>query len=170
MGHQHGTGHSHSHGTRFFGENASALLLGLLSPRTLLSLLLGFGATGLILGPVISGSPVLLFVLAAIGAWAFEQFLMGPFWKFLFGFASKPGLTLNTAVYQESTAATDFDADGLGLVELELDGQVRQVLGRLCPEERGQPEGRVRTGERLVIQAVDDRSNTCTVSRARTAC
>ena len=146
---------------------AGVMLLGLLSPRTFLSILLGFGATGVILRPLMEGSPTLLFILAAIGGWAFERLIIQPFWRFLFGFASDPARTLNTVVHEESTAATDFDADGRGLVAIELDGQVRQVLGRLCPEERAQANGRVRTGERLLIEAVDDRRNTCTVSRLR---
>ena len=146
---------------------AGVMLLGLLSPRTFLSILLGFGATGMILHPVLDGSPVLLLILAAIGGWAFERLIIQPFWRFLFGFASDPARTLNTVVHEESTAATDFDADGRGLIAIELDGQVRQVLGRLCPEERAQVNGRVRTGERLLIEAVDDRRNTCTVSRLR---
>ncbi len=161
----HPQSHGQGGGSRFSRQSAGLMLLGLVSPRTFLSVLLGFGATGLILRPLTNWSPVLLLLLAAIGGWAFEQFLMQPLWKFLFGFASHPGLTLGTTVHHESTAATDFDADGRGLVALELDGQVRQVLGRLCPEERAQAAGRVRTGERLVIQAVDDRRNTCTVSR-----
>jgi hypothetical protein len=144
---------------------AGVMLLGLMSPRTFLSVLLGFGATGVILRPLTDWSPVLLFILALIGGLTFERFLMQPFWRFLFGFASDPARTLDTVVHEQSTAATDFDAEGCGLVSIELDGQVRQVLGRLAPAERAQPRGRVRTGERLLIEAVDDRRNTCTVSR-----
>ena len=185
--HAHGAGH-HGHGHSGHGRlgvsrlhkapahgrggptdrvGAGVMLLGLLSPRTFLSLLLGFGATGLILRPLTHWPSALLFVLAAIGGWAFERLIVQPFWRFLFGFASDPARTLDTAVRSESTAATDFDADGRGLISIELDGQVRQVLGRLCPEERAQANGRVRTGDRLLIQAVDDRRNTCTVSRLR---
>ena len=158
---------AHSHGGRPAPVGAAVMLLGLLSPRTFLSVLLGFGATGLILRPLTDWSPALLFILSAIGGWAFERLVVQPLWRFLFGFASDPARTLDTVVHEESTAATDFDADGRGLISIELDGQVRQVLGRLCPEERAQANGRVRTGERLVIQAVDDRRNTCTVSRLR---
>ena len=158
---------AHGRGGQREQVGAGVMLLGLLSPRTFLSLLLGFGATGVILHPVLDGSPVLLFILATIGGWAFERLIIQPFWRFLFGFASDPARTLNTVVHEQSTAATDFDADGRGLISIELDGQVRQVLGRLCPEERAQADGRVRTGERLLIQAVDDRRNTCTVSRLR---
>ena len=159
--------HDHGHGGPSVRDGLGLLFLGLLSPRVFLSFLLGLGATGLILRPVTNWPPALLLLLAVIGGWAFEQMIVQPFWRFLFGFASNPALTLNTAVQHESTAATDFDADGRGLVSLELDGQVRQVLGRLCLEERTQVTGRVRTGDRLLIQAVDDLRNTCTVSRVR---
>ncbi len=165
--HPHGPGHHHGRGGHSIRDGLGLMLLGLLSPRAFLSFLLGLGATGLILRPVTNWPPALLLLLAAIGGWAFEQMIVQPLWRFLFGFASNPALTLDTAVQRESTAATDFDADGRGLVALELDGQVRQVLGRLCPEERAQAAGRVRTGERLLIQAVDDQRNTCTVSRMR---
>ena len=167
--HFHGHGHSHGHGHNgpSMRDGMGLMLLGLLSPRAFLSFLLGLGATGLILRPMTNWPPALLLLLAAIGGWAFEQMIVQPFWRFLFGFASNPALTLDTAVQRESTAATDFDADGRGLVSLELDGQMRQMLGRLCPEERAQAAGRVRTGDCLLIQAVDDRRNTCTVSRVR---
>ena len=157
----------HGHGSRPVPVGMGVILLGLLSPRTFFSILLGFGATGLILRPLTTLPPALLFILAAIGGCAFERLIIQPFWSFLFGFASDPARTLDTVVHEESTAATDFDADGRGLISIELDGQVRQVLGRLCPEDRAQAAGRVRTGERLLIQAVDDRRNTCTVSRLR---
>ncbi len=62
-------------------------------------------------------------------------------------------------------AATDFDAAGHGLISVQLDGQVRQVLGTLPPEERGPNAPRVRTGDPLFIRAVDRQRNTCTVSR-----
>ena len=65
----------------------------------------------------------------------------------------------------EGEAATDFDAHGQGLIAVQLDGQVRQILGTLCPEERAQGTARVRTGERLFIRAVNRQRNTCTVSR-----
>ncbi len=72
---------------------------------------------------------------------------------------------LDQAVAGEGAAATDFDARGHGLITLEVDGQVRQVLGTLPPAERDPSLGRVRTGDRLVVRAVDCQRNTCVVSR-----
>ena len=171
----HAPGHHHGrapHPALLFGHfhDAGLFILSLLSPRTFLSILLGFGATGLILRPLAVWPPTLLLLVAAIGGWAFEHFVVRPLWEFLFGFASTPARMLETCVDEESTAATDFDASGHGLVAIEFDGQVRQLLGRLCPEERVAATtvaGRVRTGERLFIRSVDDRRNTCTVSRQR---
>ncbi len=91
--------------------------------------------------------------------------LIAPLWQFLFGFASRPAETLDTLAVPEGEAATDFDADGHGIVAVQLDGQVRQILGTLCPDERTPGSARVRTGERLCIRTVNRQRNTCTVSR-----
>jgi hypothetical protein len=56
----------------------------------------------------------------------------------------------------------NFDANGNGLVAVELDGQVVQLLATLNSNERGVAR-RVRAGDRLRIEAVDDR-NRCTVT------
>ena len=181
-----GLSHHHSHGAHGFKlhkttagrhghlnhprPGVGALLLGLLTPRTFFSLLLGFGATGLILRPLLHDIPALLFALAVIGGWGFETFAVQPLWKLLFGFASTPAQTLDTLASEEGFAATDFDAAGHGLIAVRLDGQMRQVLGTLPPEERGPDAPRVRTGDRLLIRTVNRRRNTCTVSRAGIAC
>ena len=180
LGHHHAAvgktsplrGHGpHPHGPRvgkFQGGNRGgfgAMLLGLLSPRVFLSILLGFGATGMFLRPLAHWPAALLFAVAAIGGWGFERLLIAPLWQLLFGFASRPAETLDTLAVSEGEAATDFDADGHGLIAVQLDGQVRQVLGTLPPEERAPGRPRVRTGERLFIRAVNRQRNTCTVSR-----
>ena len=155
-GHHHGG--SHHHGRALF-------LLGWFSPRVLFSVLMGFGATGALLQTLTILPPLLVCILAAVGGVAFERFIVGPFWNLLFGFASKPARTLETVLFEAGEAATDFDRTGHGLVRLELDGQIRQILGTLAPEERAPDAPRVRTGERLFIRSVDHRRNVCTVSR-----
>ena len=168
-GHLRGVGRgSHArHGGRSHGGGfrPAMFLLGLFSPRLLFTVLLGFGATGLVLHEWLSLSPTAALPIAIIGGLAFERFVGGPFWNLLFGFASKPARTLESAALGAGQAATDFDKAGHGLVLLELDGQVRQVLGTLAPEERTPDAPRVRTGERLFIRSVDHRRNACTVSR-----
>lgn len=142
-----------------------AALLAMLSPRTFCGFLLGFGATGVLLRAIVPVPPVTLFGLAVLGGGAFEFFVLRPLWNFLFGFASAPARTLDTLTLEEGHAATDFDAAGHGLIAVHLDGQIRQILGKLIPEERAAHAPRVRTGDRLFIRAVDHRRNTCTVSR-----
>ena len=61
------------------GRNSlGATLLGLLSPRVFLSILLGFGAAGMFLRPLAHWPAALLFVLAAISGWGFEKLIFAP--------------------------------------------------------------------------------------------
>ena len=60
-------------------------------------------------------------------------------------------------------AASGFDANGQGLVTLEVDGQVVQVLGTLRHEDRALGL-RVRAGDRLRVENVDAERHRCTVS------
>jgi len=79
------------------------------------------------------------------------------------GFASQPAQTLEHAVLDEGTAVTNFDAHGNGIVSVELDGQVVQILGTLQASDRAMGV-RVRAGTRLRIEDVDTTRNRCTVS------
>lgn len=155
-------------------------LLVLLSPRVLFSLLAGFGATGIFLKAMepalvaaltpysgLIGDPGFVaqtgrFTLAVGGGWGFEHLVVSPLWNFMFRFAS-PAHTLESALCEEARAVTDFDASGHGLIAVDLDGQVMQVLGRLSAEARA-TGARVRTGDVLFIEAVDTQRNSCTVS------
>jgi hypothetical protein len=180
-GHGHSHGHSHGHdahgdaphthhassaGTHH-GTHESATghvasrMLALLSPRVAFSVLVGVGAAGVLLRPVLT-EPALL--LASLGAGvAFEWLIVSPLWRFLFRFASAPAVTLDSAVSDEARAVTAFDAAGHGLVAVELDGQVVQLLATLNAAERGAAR-RVRAGDRLRIEAVDTARNRCTVT------
>jgi hypothetical protein len=150
-------------GMRGGGRVGARALWALLSPRPLFSLLLGFGAVGLILHGLLAGA--LLFGAAALGGLAFELGLMRPLWNFLFRFESTPALTLESCVGDEARAATSFDAKGNGLIAIELDGQLVQVLGSLHPEDR-QAGVRVRAGDQVRIEDVDAARNRCTVRRS----
>ena len=169
-GHAH-AGHAHSndaHGAAVLGardsgargSNASRVLA-LLSPRVAFSVLVGFGATGLLLRGVLP-EPALL-AAALGGGLAFEWLLVAPVWRFFFRFASTPAQTLESVVSDEARAVTSFDADGHGLVAVELDGQVVQLLATLNASERSAARN-VRAGDRLRIEAVDDTRNRCTVT------
>ena len=149
---------SHGH-----GDSTFARLSALLSPRLLFSFLVGVGAMGLIARPFLFEP---LTALAALGGGVlFERWLVGPFWRFMFRFESRPAAMLESVVMDEARAEMDFDAEGQGLIRLELDGQVVQLLGTLTAEERAQGQ-RIRRGDRLRIEEVDSERNRCTVSYA----
>jgi hypothetical protein len=59
---------------------------------------------------------------------------------------------------------TGFDANGNGLIALELGGEVVQVLGTQLIGDR-QAGVRIRAGDIVRIEEVDDSRNRCTVSR-----
>lgn len=138
-------------------------LWALLSPRPIFSILVGFGAVGLILHPIVPGT--LLFALSALGGLLFEFTVTRPLWNFLFRFESAPAMTLESCIGDEARAATSFDAKGNGLVALELNGQVVQLLGSLHPEDR-EAGVHVRAGDTVRIDDVDAERNRCTVRRA----
>jgi hypothetical protein len=163
-GHTHGGAHvvgvaaKHAAGR---GSSSASRVLALLSPRVAFSVLVGFGATGLLLRGML-GEPALL-AAALGGGIAFEWLLVAPVWRFFFRFASAPAETLESIVSDEARAVTSFDADGHGLVAVELDGQVVQLLATLNASERSAAR-KVRAGDRLRIEAVDDTRNRCTVT------
>ena len=132
-----------------------------MSPRTLFSLFLGFGTAGLLLRPVLGG--VTLALASILGGIIFERFIVSPLWNFTMRFASRPATTLESAVADEATAVTAFDANGQGIVSLEVDGHVVQILATLQANDR-LLGSRVRAGQRLRIEAVDEVKNCCTVS------
>ena len=78
-------------------------------------------------------------------------------------FASTPASTLESAVTDEATAVTSFDQNGQGIVSLEVDGQVVQILATLHADDRLLPT-RVRAGQRVRIEDVNVAKNSCTVS------
>jgi hypothetical protein len=176
-GHGHGGhGHSahghvghanagHAHGGHTLGGHGHGglhhAIWSLASPRVLFSFLVGFGAVGLVARPLAGG--LLLLALAIAGGAAFESFIVAPIWNFLFRFASAPAVTLEASILDEARAASAFDRNGQGLVAIELDGQVVQILGTLRAEDR-EAGIRVRGGDRLRVEDVDGARNRCTVS------
>jgi translation initiation factor IF-1 len=133
-----------------------------LSPRVVFSLLFAFGAAGFFLEHLLPTAAVV--VIALLLAVAFERWLVQPIWRVLFGFASHPARLLESAVLEEAEAVTNFNRQGHGLVALNLDGQLVQLLARLADRDRASG-CRIRTGDRVSIIAVDSRRNRCTVTR-----
>lgn len=169
-GHAHTTPHAHdaaanSAATRTAhaagGSLTSRLLWSLMSPRVLFTVLLGAGATGLLLRHALGAG--LLAGAAVAGGVIFEAVLVRPVWNASMRFASHPALTLESCVTDPATAVTSFDAHGQGVVAVELDGQMVQVLATLLPAERA-AGATVHAGDRVRIAAVDADHNRCTVS------
>ena len=140
---------------------ASSVLWALASPRTLFSLLLGVGATGLVLEPMLSGVP--LAAASAAGGVAFDRLIVTQIWNFVLRFASVPAVTLDSCITDHATAVTAFDATGHGIVAVELDGQVVHVLGTLWSADRAAGV-KVRAGQRVRIEEVNAARNRCSVS------
>jgi hypothetical protein len=161
-GHGHHAAHA-DHDAQHNGGGHALWVWQILSPRVLFSVLVGLGATGLLAQPFLGG--VLLFLLALAGGVAFEAALVRPMWNFLFRFASAPALTLESSLMDTGTAVMRFDASGSGLIALEVDGQVLQVLATLRPEDRARGVS-VRPGDQLLVEEVDGARNRCVVSWA----
>lgn len=143
------------------GGFRAASLLSFLSPRVLFSVALGFGAAGT-LGQKLVLEPWLLLVALVCGV-AFEMVLFRPIWNLIFRFASRPARTLESLVAEEARVVTSFDDSGHGLVSIDMDGQVVQMLAQLSTRSR-QLGTRVRSGDRVFIENVDVQKNSCVVS------
>ncbi|HEY4217862.1 MAG TPA: hypothetical protein VGM67_12040 [Gemmatimonadaceae bacterium] len=143
-------------------NSASNVLWAVASPRYLFSFFLGFGAVGELLRPMLGG--VLLGVAAVAGAVLFERLVVSPLWNLSMRFASTPASMLESAVADEATAVTAFDANGQGIVSIEVDGQIVQILATLRRDDRLLGGARIRAGQRVRIEDVDAAKNCCTIS------
>jgi translation initiation factor IF-1 len=121
--------------------------------------LVGFGAGGLVAAPL--GEPW-RFAAGVLAAVAFEALLVGPLWRFLFRFESQPAVTLDSAIEDDARAVTGFDANGCGLVAVDVDGQVVQLLATLDADGRSRGV-RIRTGDLVRISEIDPARGSCVV-------
>lgn len=133
-----------------------------MSPRTFFAVALGVGTAGLALKPFLGGP--LLAIAAIAGGLAVERFLVQPIWNFTFRFASNPAMTLESAIEGEATVVSAFDAAGHGLVAIDVDGQVVQLLGTLRVQDRAAGP-RLRAGDTVRIEEIDAARNRCVVAR-----
>ena len=131
----------------------------LFSPRVLFALLVGFGAGGLLASPL--GEPWRAGA-AVLAAAVFEGLLVGPLWRMLFRFESSPAATLESAIEDDARAVMGFDANGQGLVALDVDGQIVQLLATLTAEDRARG-ARVRSGDLVRVSSIDAARHRCTV-------
>jgi len=168
----HGSSHAGSHDPSHDPSHASSdahhdsaigrALWFFASPRVWFSVLLGMGFAGRAIRPVFDGG-VLLFVAAFGLGLLFEGALVRPIWNFAFRFASKPALMLESVVEDEGTAVTSFDKNGQGIISVDLDGHVVQLLATLRADDRALGAA-VRAGDRVRIADVDSARNRCTVA------
>jgi len=173
-GHGHGNAHTgqhsahtghgasqagHAHHAQHANEQGAGRLMSLLSPRVLFALLVGFGAGGLLATPL--GEPWRAGA-AILAAAAFEGLLVGPLWRLLFRFESAPAATLESAIEDDARAVMGFDANGQGLVALDVDGQIVQLLATLAPDDRARG-ARIRSGDVVRVSSIDAARNRCTV-------
>ena len=169
----HASGHAHDAGRMHLTAHTHAAphshpsdwkshLWTWLSPRVLFNFLVGFGATGLIVERLVGS--LLALPIAIVGGIAFEAFIVRPIFNSLFRFESQPAQTLESALMSEGKAVTGFDANGNGLISVELGGELVQVLGTQTDSERAAGV-RIRSGDIVRIEEVDSDRNRCTVSR-----
>jgi hypothetical protein len=159
-------GHSHSvsaghHGHGDIGGASRIAGVALMSPRFILAGLLGFGLVGIALQTILGGITLLL--VAIVGAVAVERLLFNPIWKFAMRFASNPANTLESATFGEAKVVSNFDRNGQGIVAVEVDGQIQQILATLSETDRAKGAS-VRAGQLVRVEEVDGARHRCTVS------
>ena len=171
-GHGHAGSHAGSHGSSHDSGHASAhahhdsalgkFLWGFASPRVWFSVLLGMGLAGRVTRGFFGGGAMLFIAALGLGL-IMEGLLVRPLWNLAFRFASKPALTLESCVEDEATAVTSFDRNGQGIISVDLDGQMVQLLATLRADDRALGAA-VRAGDRVRIADVDSARNRCTVA------
>lgn len=123
---------------------------------------MGAGAAGPLMRNFIGSGAFLLIAALGLGI-LFERLIVTPVWNFTFRFASNPALMLESCIEDEGTAVTSFDKNGQGIIAVDLDGQVVQLLATLQPDDRALGAA-VRAGDRVRIADVDSARNRCTVA------
>ena len=162
-GHGHSSdSHSHSHSHSHHDSTVGKLLWSFASPRVWFSVLLGTGLAGRVTRGFFDGGAMLFVAALGLGL-LFEGILVRPLWNLAFKFASKPALTLESCVEDEATAVTAFDKNGQGIISVDLDGHVVQLLATIRADDRALGAV-VRAGDRVRIADVDSARNRCTVA------
>ena len=160
-GHVHADGHAHGQGAHDTANSLAMSLLAWLSPRVIFGVLFGFGAAGLLLRNHVPAA--LTAAVAITVGLAFEVGVLRRVWGLMFRFAGQPSSTLEAAWMEMAIATTAFDAAGDGLVRTGLNGEIRQILARLRPEDR-RAGVKVHMGDQLRVEEVDPERNECVVA------
>jgi len=150
---------SHAGHVSHAGDHGASWMQSFLSPRVLFAVMVGFGAGGL---------------LASTARRALATRRGDPRRRRLRGAARRAHLalpvplrvhaavTLESAIEDDARAVTGFDANGNGLVAVDVDGQIVQLLATLTPDDRARGV-RIRTGDVVRIAEVDAARGRCTV-------
>jgi hypothetical protein len=160
----HGTQGAQHHGSDAISKNGGGAWnwLGLLSPMTIFSVCLGTGAVGLLvrayMGSIATG------LLATAGGVAFYCFAVRPLMSLILAFASKPATNLSGVVAREAVATGRFDAQGRGIVQVNIDGEVKRLLARLDAEDH-KAGVTVSSGDHVLVTDIDPQKNACRVTR-----
>jgi hypothetical protein len=132
------------------------------TPIDILSMCVGAGLTGILLRHILA-SP-LLWIAVIAGALVFDLAIVRPIFSALLNFASKPSAGLEGMVALDAEAVSRFDESGRGIVRVNMEGLVVQLLAHLEPDEVGHGAV-VQKGDRVIVTEVNAKSNTCRVSR-----
>jgi hypothetical protein len=132
------------------------------SPRVWFSVALGTGLFGHLMKPVMGGGAFLFIAALGLGL-IFEGALVRPLFNLSQRFESQPAMMLESCVEDEGTAVTTFDRNGQGIISIDLDGQMVQLLATLRADDRALGAA-VRAGDRVRIADVDSARNRCTVA------
>jgi hypothetical protein len=106
----------------------------------------------------------MLTAVAVLGALFFCLVVTRPLFTLMLKFASTPSEGLEGTVALTAEAMTKFDEKGQGLVCVNMEGQLVQLLGRLSPEDMVHGVA-VSKGQQVVVTEVDSKRGTCTVTR-----
>jgi hypothetical protein len=131
------------------------------SPRIIFSLLALYGAFGNALLHAGGMRPLMAALVAVLPTLAVERFAVAPLWNLAFRFQAKPSSPLEVLVLGEARAVTPF-RNGRGVVAVVRDGRLVQFSARIAEREAG--ETRIRVGDRLLVEDVDAKRETLTVS------
>ena len=129
-------------------------------PRSLLSILTLFGASGMVIQHLSGLTVGLVALLALLPALFLEWAVVGRLWNALLRFQGVPASPMEALLLEEAEAVTAF-RNGKGLVRVVRDGRAVQLVARLAP---GQPELPIRVGDRLRISDVDPQKERVTVT------
>lgn len=130
------------------------------SPRAIFSLLALYGAFGNALVRAFHLSPTFAALGALLLALLVERLCVKPLFSLLFRFQAPPSSPLEALIHTEARAVVPF-RNGRGMVSVELDGRLIQLVARLRDDQAGLP---VAVGDTVRVEDIDATLETVTVA------